>query len=99
MNVATYAIEAKVEQTHWWFVGRRKLFASEIERLGLPQDAPILDVGTSTGTHLRMLTEQGYHNVCGLDFQRGIDQVVRSKRVAAGAQGGRSSPSVWRQQL
>jgi SAM-dependent methyltransferase len=68
MNIATYAIEAKVEQTHWWFVGRRKLFASEIERLGLPQDAPILDVGTSTGTNLRMLTEQGYHNVCGLDF-------------------------------
>lgn len=67
MDAQTFAIEAVVEETHWWFVGRRRLFAAEIARLGLPADADVLDVGTSTGTNLRMLREQGYRNVAGLD--------------------------------
>ena len=28
MDIMTYAIESEVEQTHWWFVMRRKLFAN-----------------------------------------------------------------------
>jgi SAM-dependent methyltransferase len=67
MDVGTYEIEAAYEESHWWFVGRRSLFLAEIGRLGLPQDARILDVGTSTGTNLRMLRDAGYTNVLGLD--------------------------------
>lgn len=67
MDVGTYEIEAAYEESHWWFVGRRSLFLSEIGRLGLPKDARILDVGTSTGTNLRMLRDAGYTNVLGLD--------------------------------
>jgi SAM-dependent methyltransferase len=74
MDIMTYAIESEVEQTHWWFVMRRKLFANEIKRLGLARDATILDVGTSTGTNLRMLSDQGYRNVRGLDFS---DESIR----------------------
>ena len=68
MESTAYAVEAEVEATHWWFVGRRALFAREIERLGLPPSARILDIGTSTGTNLRMLRELGFHHVTGLDF-------------------------------
>lgn len=68
MDIATYAVEAAVEEQHWWFVGRRRLFAMEIVRLGLSPDAEILDVGTSTGTNLRMLKDLGFRNVAGLDF-------------------------------
>ena len=31
MDIATYALEAEAEATHWWFVGRRRLFAREID--------------------------------------------------------------------
>jgi SAM-dependent methyltransferase len=49
MDLAAYGVEAEVEATHWWFVGRRRLFGREIAGLGLSKDAAVLDVGTSTG--------------------------------------------------
>lgn len=67
MDIATYAVEAEAERNHWWFVGRRRLFAREICRLGLSPDAAVLDIGTSTGTNLRLLQELGFTNVTGLD--------------------------------
>lgn len=74
MDAAAYAIEAAVEQNHWWFVGRRGLFARCIERLNIPKDARVLDLGTSTGTNLRMLREIGVTNVVGLDLS---DEAIR----------------------
>jgi ubiquinone/menaquinone biosynthesis C-methylase UbiE len=63
-----YEVEAQVEQHHWWFTGRRKLFARIIQQLGIPTAAPTLDVGTSVGTNLRMLRDSGFSDVVGLDF-------------------------------
>jgi SAM-dependent methyltransferase len=68
VDAATYTAEARIEATHWWFVGRRRLFACEIARLGIRPDARTLDIGTSTGTNLRMLRDLGYRRVTGLDF-------------------------------
>jgi SAM-dependent methyltransferase len=67
MDIATYAAEAAVESDHWWFVGRRCLFADIIRKLGLLRGAEILDVGTSTGTNLRMLRDLEFHHVQGID--------------------------------
>lgn len=68
MDFATYEVEAQVEATHWWFVGRRKLFRSIVENIGIASSVAILDIGTSTGTNLRMLREAGFTNVRGLDL-------------------------------
>ena len=68
MERATYAAEAAAEETHWWFVGRRVLFRRLIERVASDRDTPVLDVGTSTGTNLRMLVEMGYRDITGLDM-------------------------------
>jgi SAM-dependent methyltransferase len=67
MRDATFAVEAAIEAEHWWFVGRRKLFAREIARRRIGPAARILDLGTSTGTNLRMLREAGFRNIAGLD--------------------------------
>jgi SAM-dependent methyltransferase len=67
MDIAAYEIEAEIEGSHWWFAGRRRLFAAEIERLGMDRDAMVLDIGTSTGTNLRMLRTLGFGNMQGLD--------------------------------
>ncbi len=74
MDAATYAVEAAVEESHWWFVGRRRLFAREIAALGLDATARILDIGTSTGTNLRMLRDCGYRSAVGLDLS---DEAIR----------------------
>jgi len=67
MEAGVYEVEAKLEETHWWFSGRRKLFGQIIRRLPLERGAPVLDVGTSTGTNLRLLRDLGFHSVVGLD--------------------------------
>jgi SAM-dependent methyltransferase len=67
MDKAAYAVESIVEASHWWFVGRRTLFSRIIEDLGLSREAAVLDVGTGTGTNLRMLRNLGFNRVIGLD--------------------------------
>ena len=67
MDIGAYAAEAVVEATHWWFAGRRILFSQIIKGFGLPQDSAVLDIGTSTGTNLRMLRNLGFTRVTGLD--------------------------------
>lgn len=67
MELAVYEHEAAVEETHWWFVGRRKLFARELAALHLSRAAHILDVGTGTGANLRLMRQAGFTCVVGVD--------------------------------
>lgn len=67
MDLAVYAAEAEAERTHWWFVGRRRLFGRLVAEFGVSAEAKILDIGTSTGTNLRLLKELGFAHVEGLD--------------------------------
>jgi SAM-dependent methyltransferase len=74
MDTSTYAVEAEVEATHWWFVARRRLLADLIARQRIPRDARVLDIGTSTGSNLRLLKELGFDNRRGLDLS---DDAIR----------------------
>lgn len=56
-----------MEEAHWWFKGRRRLFASVIQQLNLSSGSPILDLGTGTGANMRLFKQLGYSNVLGLD--------------------------------
>lgn len=67
MDLLTYAVEAEVEASHWWFVVRRRLLADTIARARVSPTAQVLDIGTSTGTNLRLLKDLGFANRCGLD--------------------------------
>ncbi len=67
MDLATYAVEDALEASHWWFVTRRDLFRARIDALGVPRGAAVLDIGTSTGTNLRLLADMQFTNVRGLD--------------------------------
>ena len=67
MDLQTFEAENLAEQSHWWFTNRRWLFFREIERLNIGNDAHVLDVGTSTGTNLRVLNKSGFNNIVGVD--------------------------------
>jgi SAM-dependent methyltransferase len=62
MQRHTYSIMYEVEGSHWWFVGRRRIIRSFIEKIvrDLGDARPhILDVGCGTGANLEMLAEFG----------------------------------------
>jgi len=81
MNRETFEVESAVERTHWWFVVRRRLVCSFIEEMRLGSDACVLDVGTSTGTNLRLLRELGINHVIGLDSSHEAIRWCREKNL------------------
>jgi SAM-dependent methyltransferase len=60
--------EALLEERHWWFVGRRHLFSKELARLSVPPGARVLDVGSGTGSNVRLCQERGFGHCTGLDL-------------------------------
>ena len=90
MQQHTYSIMHRVEKTHWWFVGRRKIIGSFIERVCVElelrahagEPLNILDVGCGTGANLEMLSQFGKAegvdvSAEALEFcrERGLQQV------------------------
>jgi SAM-dependent methyltransferase len=62
MQPHTYPIMYRVEGSHWWFVGRRRILSSFARRIvgNLNNLQPrILDVGCGTGANLEMLAQFG----------------------------------------
>jgi SAM-dependent methyltransferase len=98
MQHHTYAIMRRVEETHWWFAGRRRIIRSFLERLcsalnleHLRAGGPltILDVGCGTGANLEMLSEFG--ESAGVDIsgealsfcrERGLENVKQGAAEA-----------------
>jgi len=67
MNPAAYLEMAETESKHWWFVGRRAILSRIIEKLELPQNTKILEVGCGTGGNLQMLAKFGEVSALEMD--------------------------------
>ena len=55
MDPAEYEKMFRVEDTHWWFAGKRRLVRVLLDQLPPAPDRKILDVGCGTGRMLRQL--------------------------------------------
>ncbi len=66
----TYAVFSEFEESHWWFVGRRKIIEMFIKDIAaqFERRPQIVDVGSGTGANILMLQEYG--DVTGIDVSR-----------------------------
>lgn len=88
MQQHTYSIMYEIEETHWWFVGRRRIIESFVEAIcrAIKKSNPrILDVGCGTGANLELLARFGRAegvdvSVDALAFchERGLENVQQS---------------------
>jgi SAM-dependent methyltransferase len=88
-----YAEYFRIEDRHWWFIGRRRIFLTMLDRhleRAASETREILDLGCGTGTMLGYLEQYG--KVTGLDAdeqairfcrQRGVENVrlLESERL------------------
>ena len=78
MERSLYYQLAEMEDTHWWFVYRRKLIAALIESFGGVKGQDALDIGCGTGGNIAFL--RAYcKKVSGLDISDAAIALARKK--------------------
>ena len=78
MDAQVYLRMAELDEHHWWFVARRQILRSLIEReVRPPKAAQILEIGCGTGHNLGMLGEFGRVEASELD--EGARQLATSR--------------------
>ena len=83
MKEHTYPIMFRVEQSHWWYTGRRKIltdFVADICRRVTDRRPRILDVGCGTGANLLMLSQFG--DAEGVDISEDALEFCRERGLA-----------------
>lgn len=85
MEATEYQRMVEAEQRSWWFRGRRRVLDAVIERLSLPNDARLLDVGCGTGGNLSMLA--GHGAVTGVEFFGTAAELAREQAGCAVLEG------------
>ncbi len=86
MEQHTYAIMNRVEDSHWWFVGRRAILEEFLRQIirnpkSKIQNPKILDVGCGTGANLEMLANFGTAE--GVDVSDDALEFCRQKGLKA----------------
>lgn len=59
MEHEVYVATAALENSHWWFRGRRAILRGAIEHMELTRDAEIVEIGCGTGGNLAELARHG----------------------------------------
>ena len=98
MDATAYRQFATLQETHFWFVGRRRIFFHLIEReLQGRQDLRILEIGCGAGGMLGPLARYG--QVAGMDISRELIGFCRERGQRAVMVGSAYELPVRRQSL
>ena len=78
MQSAQFQLHASVEDSHWWFAGRRRIM-QDLVRQVLPaaESSMVVDVGCGTGANLAALA--GDYDCVGIDSSREAIELARCR--------------------
>ncbi len=85
MQPELYQQMRNLEDSHWWFQGRRRIVASLLGAICLPENAKLLDLGCGTGGNLEMLSDFG--EVIGGELDATAAELARQRGGAAVLEG------------
>jgi SAM-dependent methyltransferase len=69
----------EVDEHHWWYRGRRRIIAAELERLPIGPEAVILDAGCGSGR--TMVDLAGYGEVHGVELDPAAAEVAQGRAI------------------
>ena len=77
MQSAQVQLHARIEDHHWWFVGRRRIMRGLVQAIAPPDpDSTVLDIGCGTGANIGVLA--GAYRAIGIDrSQEAIEHARR----------------------
>ena len=80
MEPGTYQLMRQIEDEHWWFVARRNIIGALLDRLNLPAQAEILELGCGTGGNIALLRRFGA--VTCVELDKIAAQMARDRNLA-----------------
>ncbi len=76
-----YRKHFELEETHWWFAGRREILEATVGALnGLPAEVLILDAGCGTGLNLKIFQRWG--ETFGFDVKEEALRYCRKRKLS-----------------
>ena len=79
MDQKIYTQMRQVEDSHWWFNGRKNIISHVLSTLNLPTNGLILDAGCGTGGNLELLSRFGH--VKGVEFDDEAISMAKNRQV------------------
>lgn len=83
MKREMYGTVRRIEATHWWYVGRRRIVLDWVRRLTPAGRPRILDLGCGTGFNLEHLPQLFPCDVVGADISGDALEFCRTRRLSA----------------
>lgn len=71
MEKQEYYLMHKLQNKHWWFLGKKKIFLYFWNRYvgqTTNKNIRILDIGCGDGSYINSINQQGFKNTTGIDF-------------------------------